>query len=78
MDREELIKKINNKCFTFIWDGQQNIQILNNSNVADFIIEDRKRICEPLVNLKLDNGGSSYELICQGIEKTLKRAGLEQ
>lgn len=44
--------------------------------IADFIIKDRERILKPAKDLILDNGGSSYEELCQAIEKMRELAGL--
>lgn len=70
-EREKLIKEL-------------GVHFINSSSevswlecMADFILKDRERICEPSNNLVLDNGGSSYEMLCQAIEEMRKRAGIE-
>lgn len=45
--------------------------------LADFVLADRRRVVEPLVDLQLCSGGDSYEHLCQRIEQTLKNAGVE-
>ncbi len=53
--------------------------------IADFIIEDRKRICQPLIDLlnKLDKNSANvilrldeYKLMIKSVIETLKLAGL--
>ena len=35
----------------------------------EYLLADRRRICAPAIGLKLCNGGSSYEELCQALEK---------
>ena len=64
---EELIKELEQKLK---WDSWRI------KEVANFILSDRRRIVETLIKLRLCNGGSSYEMLCREIEKTLNRAGV--
>lgn len=56
----------------------------NSQEIADLIIEDRKRICAPLINIGdisrsspiWNSGGVRVEKLCQGIEETLELASL--
>ena len=49
--------------------------------IADFILQDRRRICEPLVKFQNNVHGNPSDYIveaCFAIGETLSNAGLEQ
>lgn len=66
--REELIKELKSKIDP------------NWNEIANFIIEDRKRVVEPLVKIKFNYREGAIEVqhrIVDAIEETLKNAGVE-
>jgi len=69
-EREKLVKELET---TLPCDWERRIHV---ETVADFILEDRKRICEPLV--KYNNKVKPYPYWIDAIDQTLKNAGLEQ
>lgn len=67
-ERERLIKELDNKL-GYLTPYQLRI-------TADFILEDRKRIVEPLVKLREDGFPGNFS-INQAIDETLKNVGVE-
>ncbi len=75
-EREKIIEKL-----LLLW---RKDPISFHENLVDFILADRKRICESLIKLgdisrysKVWNyGGVSVEILCTAIEETLNLAGL--
>lgn len=72
-NQEELIKELNSLFGTGWW-IEEELKIL-----AYFIIEDRKRVVEPLIRLRWDEGKllDTISNIDKGIDETLKNAGIE-
>lgn len=72
--REDLAKEL--------YDLIKSIPITNTTQnpvykIADFILEDRKRIVEPLVKIGNEDGWDMEELLNARVE-TLKNAGIQQ
>ena len=67
-EREKLIKQLNE----FGFDDTLNCCIEVN-DIVNFILEDRKRICQPLIKFRKYRGNALY-----AIEETLKLAGLDK
>lgn len=74
--REELIKELDIKFpSTSEWPHLRSIRMMD---VADFIIQDRKRVVEPFVkHKKLWCGNWSEYTASQPISETLKNAGID-
>lgn len=79
--REELIKELEEK-FRLArniaeWDLSEEFDYFG--GLADFIIEDRKRIVEPLVKARNSKWLTEIEdpIIREGIDQTLNNAGVE-
>lgn len=79
-EREKLIKELNKTCLVYV---PGNGSRYSDEKLADFIIADRKRIVEPLVEFKERThklfGISGWirvdNLIRKAIDETLKNAG---
>lgn len=74
MNREELIMKLHEMAYG-------SISMAYIQDVANFIIEDRKRICEPLAYWKDNYKGTTEEIsypLFKSITETLQRAGLDK
>ncbi len=75
-EREKIIKQLD----TYGIDGYGELQ---RCQVVDFILEDRKRIVEPLINFKRSvnfyrkDAWNPYVDSAKAIDKTLKLAGVE-
>ncbi len=73
-ERQRLIKEL---------EDNQIYALVSVEQIADFIIEDRLRICEPLIGLKrrvieaFGNQVWSRNVLNKEIDETLKLAGLE-
>lgn len=76
-EREKLIEELYN--IKDIWDKDELTGKTYEQRIADFIIEDRKIICAPLISLgKLKDNGESWKMIViNSVNETLKLAGLE-
>lgn len=82
--REELIERLKDR---FMPDGVSGFTYTEPTcritDIADFIIEDRKRICEPLINVSTksrvnDDPVNNIIILCFAARETLKLAGLDQ
>lgn len=64
-NKEELIKELEVYMKNLHWNWSSHA-------IADFIIADRKRICEPITNLK------PHHNLYTAVKEVLKLSGLEQ
>lgn len=72
-ERNKLIQELSKKCM------DTSIYLLDQRKVADFILQDRKRVVAPLIDYK-NLGESKLILIAradEAIDETLKLAGIE-
>lgn len=75
--RGELIKEIQDKCRCRCGSSVSLIYTCID-DVADFIIEDRKRIVDPLIKVKnISHGREEFDALNDAIDKTLKNAGVK-
>lgn len=73
-EREKLVKELGNFCIH----SNDSGDIYDIEKIADFILEDRKKVVEPLVKYKTGkNTKASEDLLnlIDGITETLKNAG---